>query len=119
MILAFAGVFTLPFHNFALVTMTVLFAVFAVIGMVSLKNSKKIHASIGKEHARIQEIRDWYQADGIHSDVLAALEEHFTDEADEDRYLQRYEMVRTLLKGQFPEESDVLLDKLASDFCEE
>ena len=38
---------------------------------------------------------------------------------DIGRYLQKYEIVRTLLKGQFPEVEEALLDKLASDFCEE
>lgn len=118
-VLDIVGVFSFPFHGFAVYTMAAVFAVFCIIGLVSVKNSKKILSSIADEQAQIQAIREWYQSDGIHADALAALEEHFTDEPDEVRYLQKYEIIRTLLKGQFPEADEALTDKLASDFCEE
>lgn len=119
MILSLVGVIAVPFHDFAVFTMTAVFAVFLVIGMISMKNSKKLLPVIQQEREQIQAIQKWYQTDGIHADALAALEEHFTDEPEEAHYLQKYEIVRTLLKGQFPEVEEALLDKLASDFCEE
>lgn len=118
-VLDIAGVFHFPFHGFAVYTMAAIFAVFCVIGLISMKNSKKYLSSIGEEQAQIQAIKKWYQTDGIHSDALAALNEHFTEEPEEARYLQKYELICTLLKGQFPEVDETLLDKLASDFCEE
>lgn len=118
-VLDIVGVFDFPFHGFAVYTMAAVFAVFVLISFASMKNAKKLLAAIGEEHAQIQAIQTWYQTDGIHADALAALEERFTDEPEEARYLQKYEIVRTLLKGQFPEVEEALLDKLASDFCEE
>ncbi len=115
----FAGLFSLPLHNFALAIMSLLFLIFVGIGVVTLVNSSKIKVEIDSETAKIQEIKDWYLTDCIHSSVFAAMEEHFTDETPEERDLQRYEMVCNLLKGQFPEVSDTLLEKLASDFCED
>ena len=40
-------------------------------------------------------------------------------DAPEVFYLQKYELVQKLLKNQFPDEEEALLDKLASDFSEE
>lgn len=119
MVLDIAGIFSLPFHGFAVYTMTAVFGIFFLIGLVSMKKSKKLLSSIAEEQAQIRIIQKWYQTDGIHADTLTDLEKHFTDESAEERYLKKYDVVRTLLKNQFPNVDETLLDKLASDFCEE
>ena len=118
MILDFAGVIHLPLHNFALFTMTALFVIFLIVGVGSLGSAKKILATADKEAAKIAEIKNWYLNDSAPNAALEALEERFTDDTEEEKELQRYETIRALLDGEFPDVSEVLLDTLASEFSE-
>lgn len=118
-VLTFAGVLHLPVPHFTLYSMSVFFIVFLVIGAVYFKNSKKILEKAGAEHARIKKITDWYQTEGVSSKELLELLEAGPKDEPEVFYLQKYELVQKLLKNQFPDEEEALLDKLASDFSEE
>lgn len=116
MILALLGIYTLPFHDFALVVMLLLFAAFLVIGLVSFKNCAKLKGLAESEHALIEEITAWYHSDGIHSEAVTSLD---TSLPEELFYLQKYEAVCRIIQEHFPDIREDLLNKLASDFCEE
>ncbi len=115
-ILALLGVYTLPFHDFALVVMLLLFAAFLVIGIISFKNAGKLKDLAASEHALIKEVTDWYHSEGIQSEAILSLD---TSLSEELFYLQKYEAVCQIIKKHFPSLGDDLLNKLASDFCEE
>lgn len=119
MILTLAGILSLPINHFALYSMSVFFLIFLVVGFFSQRSSKKILALSGAERARVKKITDWYEAEGIHADALKKLIEEADKDAPEVFYLQKYELLQQLLRQQFPDENEALLDKLASDFSEE
>ncbi|MCI9384459.1 MAG: hypothetical protein HFI24_09705, partial [Lachnospiraceae bacterium] len=53
---------------------------------------------------------------GIHAEALTALDASLPEEL---LYLRRYEAVSELIREHFPDIQEDLLNKLASDFCEE
>lgn len=116
MILALMGIFTFPFHDFALYVMLLLFASFTILGISSFQNSRKLKALILSENAKIQEITDWYRTEGIHSKAMTALDASLPEEIF---YLQKYETISQILREHFSEIPEDLLNKLASDFSEE
>jgi len=115
-LLALIGVYTLPFHDFALYVMLLLFAAFLLLGISSLKNCGKLKALAASENARIEEITAWYHTEGIHTEAIASLDSSLPEEIF---YLQKYQAVCEIIKEHFPETAEDLLNKLASDFCEE
>ena len=115
-ILAFLGVYTLPFHDFALAVMLLLFTAFLVIGAVSFKNAGKLKDSAASEHALIDEVTAWYHSEGVRTEAITTLD---TSLSEELFYLQKYEAVCQIIQEHFPDLGDDLLNKLASDFCEE
>ncbi len=116
MLLALMGILSFPFHNFALIVMLLLFAGFFVGGIVSFGSAKKLQGLAASEHAFIEKITDWYHSEGMHSESVAALD---TSLPEELFYLRKYEAVSQLIREHFPEIQEDLLNKLASDFCEE
>ncbi len=116
MALALAGILSLPFHNFALISMLLFFVVFLCIGVFSLKNSRKIRESMEAENAFVEKVKTWYQEEGA---VRERIQSVPSDLPEEIRYFQLYDAVRQTLAEQFPEMEEALLDKLTSDFCEE
>ncbi len=115
-ILALIGVYSLPFHDFALVVMLLLFAAFLVIGIVSFKNAGKLKDLAASEHALIEEITAWYHSEGMQSEAITSLDASLSEELF---YLQKYDAVCRILQEHFPDIREDLLNKLASDFCEE
>ena len=115
-ILALIGVYSLPFHDFALVVMLLLFAAFLVIGIVSFKNAGKLKDIAASEHALIEEITAWYHSEGMQSEAVTSLDASLSEELF---YLQKYDAVCRILQEHFPDIRKDLLNKLASDFCEE
>ena len=97
--------------------MAVLFAVFIVIGLYSIKKSHKYFSAIKKEEAQIKSIKKWYRETGKHTAGLLIAEE--TDLADEEMYLRKYNIIDVILKKHFPDAPEALLDKLAADLCDE
>lgn len=116
-ILILTGILSLPFNNFMPAVMLCLFVGCIVCGILSMKKANEVKATIPAELAYIKKVSDWY-----HSEARPANAE--LDAVDsslyiEERYLKRYNIIRDLLEKQFPETESSLLDKLASDFCEE
>lgn len=116
MALALAGIYQLPFHDFALWVMLLLFVVFLGIGFASLKNAKSIQKEIAPEEALIEKIISWYHEEGCKQEEILAIPSVATDGF---QYFQLYDAIRQTLLMHFPEIDEALLDKLTSDFCEE
>lgn len=116
MILALADILTFPFHDFALIVMLLLFAGFFIGGIVSFQSAKKLKGLAASEHAFIEKISSWYHSEGIHSEAVTSLDASLPEELF---YLRKYEAVSRLVREHFPDIPEDLLNKLASDFCEE
>lgn len=116
MILALIGILTFPFHDFALIVMLLLFAGFFVSGIVSFRSAKKLQSLAASEHAFIAKITDWYHSEGMRSESVASIDVSLPEELF---YLRKYEAVSLLIREHFPDIQEDLLNKLASDFCEE
>ena len=116
MLLALMGILTFPFHDFALIVMLLLFIAFLIVGIASFQNAKKLKERASTEHAFIARITDWYHSEGIHAEAITSLDASLSEELF---YLQKYEIVSRLIQEHFPDISEELLNKLASDFCEE
>lgn len=116
MVLGWAGIIRLPFHDFVLFVMAALFAAFIGIGMTSWANAKKIKGSISAENAFMDEVITWYHDEGCKSPAFDSLDKA---QAEELLYFQKAEIIRTLLIERFPQMEASMLDKLTDDFCEE
>ncbi|MCI9134778.1 MAG: hypothetical protein HFI31_11435 [Lachnospiraceae bacterium] len=116
MILGWAGVLRLPLAPFALGVMTALFAAFVGIGIVSFRNAGKLRENIDAENAFTDSVIQWYHTEGQKSPAWNALN---TDQPEELLYLQKSELIQQLIKEQFPQIDQALLEKLSDDFCEE
>lgn len=116
MILALADILTFPFHDFALIVMLLLFAGFFIGGIVSFQSAKKLKGLAASEHTFIEKVSSWYHSEGIHSEAIASLDASLPEELF---YLRKYEAVSRLVREHFPDIPEDLLNKLASDFCEE
>ena len=116
MLLALSGILSFPFHDFALISMLILFGVFFGIGVFSLKNARKIRESMEAENAFVEKVKTWYQTEGSSRERVKAVP---LDLPEEIRYFQLYDAVRQTILEEFPEIDEALLDKLTSDACEE
>lgn len=96
--------------------MLLLFIAFLIVGILSFQNAKKLKSMASIEHAFIERITDWYHSEGLHLEAVTALDATMPEELF---YLQKYEAVSNLIQEHFPDISEELLNKLASDFCEE
>lgn len=111
------GVLHLPLQGSAIYTMAVLFTGFILFGLYSIKKSQKYFSAIKEEEAQIKAIKKWYHEVGVSTANLLIAEE--TDPAGEERYLRKYSIVGLILKKQFPNAAEDLLDKLAADLTDE
>lgn len=116
MILCWLGIINLPVYDFVLFVMTAMFVIFVFIGIVSFQTAQKIKATIASEHSFMEEVIQWYHTTGCESPAFAELD---PEQSEEILYLQKSEIIRSLLKEQFPDIDQALLEKLTDDFCEE
>ena len=119
MILDMVNILHMPLQGFAVYTMAGVFAIFFLLGVSYIMKSKKLLPVMKKEQALIYEIKKWYHAEGVHEDRSTGLDQKQVDESEEEWFLRRYQTICMILKKQFPNTDEQLLDKLASDFCEE
>lgn len=99
------GIINFPLPGLALYTMTIIFAVFVLICVYSMRRAKKYFVNIQEEDALANSIKKWYYTAEMHS-----------DEKENHSFPQKYERIRVLLKNQFPNVDEAFLDKLAADF---
>lgn len=65
MILAITGSLQLPLPKIAPYSMSVLFLAFIGVAVAQIQKSKKILAEGSAEHARIKNIKKWFETEGI------------------------------------------------------
>ena len=119
MILAITGSLQLPLPKIAPYSMSVLFLAFIAVAVVQIQKSKKILAEGPAEHARIRNIKNWFESEGISSPEITALPATVPVSELEALYRKKYEAIKEVLHKQFPDENVKLLDKLAADFSED
>lgn len=119
MILAITGTLQLPLPELAPYSMCVLFLIFIVVAVVQMQKSKKILAEGPAEHARIKNIKKWFESEGISAPEITALPVTVPVSELEALYRKKYEAIKTVLHKQFADEDGKLLDKLAADFSED
>ena len=112
MILAITGSLHLPLPEIAPYSMSVLFLAFLGV-------AKKILAEGPPEHARIKNIKKWFETEGIAAPEIAELPVTVPVNELESLYRKKYEAIKEVLHKQFSEEDVKLLDKLAADFSED
>lgn len=116
MILGWAGLIRLPLAPFALGVMTLLFTAFIITGVLSLLNAGKVQRNMAAENAFTESVIQWYHTEGKKNPALQSLN---TDQPEELLYLQKAELIQQLVREQFPQIDQALLEKLSDDFCEE
>lgn len=97
--------------------MGVMFVLFLVMGMVSMRNSKILQKKAGTENNLTQEIRKWCSINlsGEEIDSKLALD-GFSEEA---KYFQRFEKVKELIQNQFVNLDEAYLDRLIDELYPE
>ena len=119
MILAITGSLQLPLPKIAPYSMSVLFLAFIGVAVAQIQKSKKILAEGPAEHARIKNIKKWFETEGIAAPEIAELPVTVPVNELESLYRKKYEAIKEVLHKQFSEEDVKLLDKLAADFSED
>ena len=119
MILAITGSLQLPLPKIAPYSMSVLFLAFIGVAVAQIQKSKKILTEGPAEHARIKNIKKWFETEGIAAPEIAELPVTVPINELESLYRKKYEAIKVVLHKQFSEEDVKLLDKLAADFSED
>ena len=119
MILAITGSLQLPLPKIAPYSMSVLFLAFIGVAVAQIQKSKKILAEGPAEHARIKNIKKWFETEGIAAPEIAELPVTVPVNELESLYRKKYEAIKEVLHKQFSEEDVKLLNKLAADFSED
>ena len=119
MLLVITGSLKLPLPKIAPYSMSVFFLIFLIVGVVFIQKSKKILATAQEEHARIKQIKHWFETQGIASEAVTSLPATVPVSELEALYRRKYEAIKNVLHTQFPEEDKKLLNKLAADFSED
>lgn len=119
MLLVITGSLQLPLPKIAPYSMSVFFLIFLIVGAVFIQKSKKILATAQEEHARINQIKHWFETQGIASEAVTSLPATVPVSELEALYRRKYEAIKSVLHTQFPEEDQKLLNKLAADFSED
>lgn len=97
--------------------MGVLFILFLVMGLISIKNSRVLAVKAGKENNLTKEIKNWcitnLSAEDIDAKIFA---EHEHEElSDEVKYFYRFEKMQEMLNNQFVNLEEGYLDHLIDE----
>ena len=93
--------------------MGVMFVLFIIMGIVSMKNSRVLEKKAGKENNLTQEIKKW---------CLDNLSESFIDgsyepgeQTEEEKYFKRFDIIKGLIQKQFMNLDEAYLDRLIDE----
>ena len=90
--------------------MGVLFLLFIIMGLVSLRNSKILAGKARSENNLTLEIKKWC-GENLNSDAIdQALS--LTDETEEIKYFERFEKIKQMIGKQFVNLDEGYLDRL-------
>lgn len=120
-ILFFADVISIPMAVFSkyLVSgvMGVVFLLFFVMGIVSLRNFKIFRKRAAKENNLTQEIRKWCFQNLTREQIDGEI--NFEDTQEELKYFQRFEYVKNVVARQFVNLDESYLERLVEEMYEE
>lgn len=97
--------------------MGVMFLLFLVMGMISMKNSKILQKKAGTENNLTQEIRKWCNAQLSAEEIDSKLA--LEGLSEEVKYFQRFEKVKELIQNQFINLDEAYLDRLIDEIYPE
>ena len=97
MILAITGSLQLPLPKIAPYSMSVLFLAFIGVAVAQIQKSKKILAEGPAEHARIKNIKKWFETEGIAAPEIAELPVTVPVNELESLYRKKYEAIKDCL----------------------
>lgn len=104
----------IPFlSTFSIIVLSALFALFAIIGISSLMNAKRMKANIGEEETQIDMIKEWIK-DTFTNDFFSALKDEEADE--ENQYFIYSEKMNEEIRLKFSDTDITLLDELTDEF---
>lgn len=98
------------------VVMGSLFVVFIAMGIISLKNAKKLDKKASEEGALTTEILNYFSdnftAESIDKEIL---EPQWNEQGEEEKYFKRIECIRNLLTKQFMNLEDNYIDFMCDE----
>lgn len=97
--------------------MGVMFLLFLVMGMISMKNSRILQKKAGTENNLTQEIRKWCNAQLSAEEIDSKLA--LEGLSEEVKYFQRFEKVKELIQNQFINLDEAYLDRLIDEIYPE
>ena len=97
--------------------MGVMFLLFVVMGIVSLRNFKVFKKRAVKENSLTQEIRKWCLQNLQKEQIDEQLNIHEMEE--ELKYFQRFEYVKSMVQKQFVNLDEAYLDRLVEEMYAE
>lgn len=93
--------------------MGVLFILFIIMGIVSMKNSRILKKKASKENMLTMEIRKWCKENLNKEQVDAQLE--CSDQPEELKYFQRFDYMKKAIQNQFMNLDEAYLDRLIEE----
>lgn len=102
--------------SFSNCIMILVFIIFIIIGLYSLKSAKEIKGNISKEENFIKEVNEWfiscYAKDLIDEQINLESNDNNTDT---EKYFDRISFINSKIEEKFPEIDESLLEKLSED----
>lgn len=118
MVLKFFGISFLSFSGLSdilfNVTMTTVFGIFIIVGIITHFSSRKIKASIVVEESLIDDLKT-YIDENINAEAIDS-ECNFTDETEEVKYFARASHIKEKLYAQFDINDETLVDQLLDEY---
>ena len=117
------GVFPIHVANYMkillCIVMGTMLVIFFFIGISSLCQLKSLELQAKEEHAKSDEILNWFRSSYGPDDIDGSYD---TEESDANLYFKRYEIMSGLLQKQYPDLEETFLDhlteRLYADFFE-
>ena len=118
MMLKFAGISIIEFEGSTdilfNVTMTTIFAIFTIVGVVTYVNSKKLKNTISEEENLIENLKTFFE-EKITAESIDA-ECSFTDETEELKYFARQSCIKDKLYAEFEINDETLVDQIIDEY---
>lgn len=110
------GIIPMNYNDFVLYVLVGMFAIFLVVGVVSIIKSFGLKKKIPEEEKRIGEINAWLQ-ENMTAEILEGLKDTSVSDMENDLILSAH--ICTALMKEFPEENLPFLSYLADTFYED
>lgn len=124
MLLQFVGIIDFHFDGgtkiLSYTTMTVLFSIFIVIGVVTLFTSRKYKSEITTEEDLIEKLKAFVSeeitAEKIDSQCNFPEDSDQSENSEELKYFDRFSVIKSMINERFPNSDETLVDELVDEY---